>query len=122
MDMALTRWFTHNFADTDGPTHPDLIPLPLYLPPDVVTALLVEVIGGLPRWAVMAVNGHTVRAARRTRLWGFIDDIALRMEETVGGCVVHARSQSRLGKADLGQNRRNLRELFAAVRGAIRTE
>ena len=117
--MKLPRWFTHNVADTDGPTHSDLTPLPLPLPPDEAVVRIVEVIGRLPRWAVVAVEGRTIRASRRTRLCGFVDDVTLRLDETPTGSFVHARSHSRVGKGDLGQNRRNLRQLFAAVRRDI---
>src|SRR5262245_38540882 len=58
---------------------------------------------------------------RTTRLMRFQDDIHVRIEPaTEGGSVLSAVSRSRVGKGDLGQNPRNLRELLAAVRQAIR--
>jgi uncharacterized protein (DUF1499 family) len=117
--MKLLRWFTNNVADTDAPTHPDLAPLALPLAPDDAVRRVVEVIGQLPGWAVVAVDGRTIRATRRTRLWGFLDDVTLRLNAAPGGCVLHARSQSRIGKGDMGQNRRNLRQVFKVVQKAI---
>src|SRR5712691_10352086 len=110
------RWLTKNVADTDGPTHSDLAPLDLPLPPNEVLPRVIGLLGRLPRWAVVSVAGHTIQATHRTRWWGFLDDVTLRLDEIPGGSGLHARSQSRVGKVDLGQNRRNLLELFAAIR------
>lgn len=49
---------------------------------------------------------------RRTTIFRFVDDIHLRIEPVSPlGCEVFGESRSRVGKGDLGQNRRNLREL-----------
>jgi uncharacterized protein (DUF1499 family) len=109
--------FLRNWADTDEPGG-GVAPLDLALPPPEALAHVERVVRGLPRWQVEAVDppAGTVKATRRTRLWGFIDDVTLRLEPAAGGTRVHARSQSRVGASDFGQNRRNLRELFAALR------
>jgi uncharacterized protein (DUF1499 family) len=114
--MTLRRWLTKKIADTDGPTHSDLAPLDLPLPPAEVLPRLIGLIGRLPRWAVVSVAGTTIQATHRTRLWRFLDDVTLRLDETSTGTRLHARSQSRIGKGDFGQNRRNLLELVMAVR------
>jgi uncharacterized protein (DUF1499 family) len=41
--------------------------------------------------------------------------VHLRLEPSANGTLVHGRSQSRIGKGDLGQNRRNLLRLFRAL-------
>lgn len=62
----------------------------------------------------------TLHLVRKTGLMGYRDDIWLVLEATeAGGTRVHADSRSRLGKGDLGQNPRNLRELLAALEAAI---
>jgi uncharacterized protein (DUF1499 family) len=116
--MVLLDWFTRNWADTDEGRHPDLRPPELPLPPDRALARVREAVGALPRWRVEGVDeaARVVRATRRTRLWKFVDDVTVRLEPAAGGTRLHARSQSRVGKGDLGQNRRNLLELFRAVR------
>jgi uncharacterized protein (DUF1499 family) len=74
----------------------------------------------LPRWTFAgqtdAGDVITLRYVRATRLLGFKDDITLRVEPSAGGATVHATSQSRVGKGDLGQNPRNLKEILGAVR------
>lgn len=53
-----------------------------------------------------------------TRLMRYRDDVWVAVEPLEGGRVrVWAESRSRIGRGDLGQNPRNLRELLAAVGG-----
>lgn len=53
---------------------------------------------------------------RRTRWLRFRDDIYVTLTPTAeGGSLLEATSQSRIGKGDLGQNPRNLRELLDAL-------
>jgi uncharacterized protein (DUF1499 family) len=113
--MAIFR----NWADTGEPGA-DPPPLDLPLPPAEALTRVEAAIRSLPRWRVESIDaaGATVRATRRTRLFRFVDDVTVRLEPVGGGTRVHARSQSRVGAGDLGQNARNLRELFAALRPA----
>jgi uncharacterized protein (DUF1499 family) len=118
--MGFLAWLTRNWADTDEPGNAPPGPLELPLPPSEVLARLEAAVRTLPRWRVETVDlaEGLLRATRRTRLWRFIDDITVRLEATPTGTRVHARSQSRVGKGDFGQNRRNLRELFRAVQAS----
>jgi uncharacterized protein (DUF1499 family) len=118
--MGLLAWLTRNWVDTDEPGERTLAPLELPLPPAETLARVESAVGSLPRWRVESVDpgAGVLRATRRTRLWRFTDDITVRLEPTVVGTRLHARSQSRLGKGDFGQNRRNLRELFRALQPA----
>ncbi len=112
-------WF-RNWADTDEGGDPAVAPLDLPLPPAEALAHVERVVRSLPRWFVETVDpaSATLKATHRTRLWGFTDDVTVRLEPAAAGSRVHARSQSRVGASDLGQNRRNLRELLAAQEGA----
>lgn len=78
---------------------------------------------GLPRWRAGSSPGGEVTTVRRTRL-GFKDDVSVRLDEKHTGAHTntHAafRSASRIGEWDLGQNRRNLRELLDAMDGELR--
>jgi uncharacterized protein (DUF1499 family) len=116
--MSLFHWLTRNWADTDEPGDAALTPPELQFPPAEALRHVEDVIRRLSHWQVEAsdAGNGTLHATRRTRLWRFVDDVRLRLEPAPGGVRVHARSQSRLGKGDLGQNRRNLLELFAALR------
>jgi uncharacterized protein (DUF1499 family) len=114
----LWRWFTQNWADTSEPGDGALTPHRLNHSPGEALAYVRAAIERLPRWSVESVDPDllTLRATRRTRLFRFVDDITVRLDPSGnGGTLVHARSQSRVGKGDFGQNRRNLLELFAAL-------
>ncbi len=59
-----------------------------------------------------------MRAVRKTRLFGFEDDVTARVYPDPDGARLELTSASRLGKGALGQNPRNLAELLRAVDGA----
>src|SRR5947199_5913540 len=115
--MGLFAWLTRNWADTDEPGRANPAPLELPLPHAEALARVEGAVRGLPRWQVEVVDreGGVLRATRRSRLWRFVDDVTVRLEPAPGGTRVHARSQSRVGKGDPGQNRRQLLELFRAL-------
>ncbi len=51
-----------------------------------------------------------------SKLFRFKDDVTVWVEEVPEGARIRARSASRVGTGDLGQNPRTLRALFRAVR------
>ena len=69
----------------------------------------------LPRWSLESSDGNELRAVRTTRLFRFRDDVMARVYPDPDGARVELTSASRLGKGDLGQNPRNLKELLRAV-------
>lgn len=117
--MSILQLFTKNWADTDESGEPSLAPLELAIPPSDALTQVEAVVRALPRWRVETINSQagTLTATRTTRLLRFVDDVTIRLEPTATGTRLHARSQSRVGKGDLGQNRRNLRELFGTLQG-----
>ncbi len=75
-------------------------------------------IASLPRWRIVYDSPGTGRifAERRTRGWGWVDEVCVRFRAPQENRVeIDARSASRIGVGDLGQNARNLRELFAGL-------
>lgn len=72
-------------------------------------------IRSLRRWEVEASSGGAVQAVRTTRLFKFKDDVAVKISGSGEESHATFESASRVGNSDLGQNPRNLRELFAAV-------
>jgi uncharacterized protein (DUF1499 family) len=112
------RWyhpFTRNWADTDQGDDPSLAPVDIPLPLAQALVHVEDAIRHLPRWRLESVDAQhcTIHATRRTRIFSFVDDVTIRLEPTEQGTTrLHARSRSRIGFADLGQNRRNLKELL----------
>jgi len=112
--MGLLRWFTKNWANTTEPTHADLAPLRLPGPVADVTARL-KVAGQVSGWRLKGESPDGLHFVRRTRVFRFADDIRLTLRAEGAVVRVDAESRSRLGKGDFGQNRRNIRELWATV-------
>jgi uncharacterized protein (DUF1499 family) len=94
---------------------PWVLPAPVH----VVQPTLERVIGTLPRWRVAGRRDGVIWAERTTRLFRFVDDVYLLCREREGETVVEIRSASRVGRGDLGQNRRNIRELWRGMQGFL---
>lgn len=85
-------------------------------PKAVVLGTLLELIPLQPRWRVAGHNADVVWATRRTRVFRFVDDVYILCTEAPDGTtLVEVRSASRVGRSDLGQNRRNIAELWRAL-------
>jgi uncharacterized protein (DUF1499 family) len=112
----MVRWLTKNWANTHEPTHSDLAPLTLSRPPGAVGEVVRKAVTTLPRWRVESETPGELKLTRRTRLVGFVDDITVTIQAGGSGSILHAASRSRVGIGDLGQNRRNILELWAAIR------
>lgn len=112
-----SRDWTTNFAEfSDAAEDPMLRPLTLGPPPAAVAESLESKLREQPRWSVRtrSTEGDVVRMhlTRTTRLFRFVDDVRVTLRPTEsGGTRVEATSQSRIGKGDLGQNPRNLKQL-----------
>jgi uncharacterized protein (DUF1499 family) len=116
--VGILHWFTRNWVDTAEGIDPMLVPLLLPMRLGEAMEFVAEAIRALPRWRVESIDKATgtIVATRRTRVCRFVDDVTIRLESTTNGVLVHARSQSRVGVGDFGQNRRNLLELFSALK------
>lgn len=113
----MLAWITRNWADTDEGNDSGLAPVDVLLSPPEVLARIEAVIAQLPLWKVEKIDGvGTVHATRTTRLFRFVDDITIRLEPIPTGTLIHARSKSRVGIGDFGQNRRNLLEFLGPLR------
>jgi len=58
---------------------------------------------------IVLEDGSYLWATFSTRIFRFIDDLELRMDEESD--VIHVRSSSRVGYSDLGANRRRVEDL-----------
>ncbi len=99
-----------------------LQPLRLNIPTAETLRRLRSVVGELPRWTWQSEKSGEdgvaqVMLTRSTALWRFTDDITVWIDPLDEGRAtrVRAKSQSRIGRGDLGQNPRNLIELLQAM-------
>jgi len=115
------RDLTTNHAKLD-PRSSDhaLRPLTIGRSPEEVAALIERWAAAQPHWTFESSETTdseiTIHLTRSTKLLRFIDDIQIRLTSQVGGTQIEAESQSRLGKADFGQNPKNLKELVSGLR------
>ncbi|HET9039058.1 MAG TPA: DUF1499 domain-containing protein [Gemmatimonadales bacterium] len=105
-----------NFAATSpAATDPRLRPRVLPLPPAAAADRVAGALAALRGWRLVGRSEGVIQATRTTRVIHFVDDISILLEPAVGGTAVSARSGSRIGRRDFGQNRRNLAELWRAL-------
>jgi uncharacterized protein (DUF1499 family) len=118
----LIRWFTKNWANTQEPTHADLTPLIVPQPLDAAIELVKKAVAALPHWQLeeSPIPGE-LRLTRRTRTMRFVDDVVLTFKPAGPDTMIHAASRSRVGIGDLGQNRRNILELWRAISHELST-
>jgi hypothetical protein len=113
-----------HFADLQAKAYPDLRSLVLDRSAEEAFELAEEAVRRL-RWHVVADEAPTgergarigrIEATEQTLLVGFADDIVIRVEGGVSRARIDARSASRYGRFDFGQNAARLRRFFAEVR------
>ncbi|MDP1932226.1 MAG: DUF1499 domain-containing protein [Gammaproteobacteria bacterium] len=72
-----------------------------------------EAVRQMPGAQIIREDGNYLYAEFTTRLMGFVDDVEFLADPAAG--VVHVRSASRLGKSDLGVNRKRIEAIRLAV-------
>jgi uncharacterized protein (DUF1499 family) len=112
------------FADLQAKAYPDLRPLVLERSVEEAFELVEDAIRRL-RWRVVAEEPLTgggaakvgrFEATEQTLLVGFTDDIVIRVQGGPSQARIDARSASRYGRFDFGQNAARLRRFLAEVR------
>jgi len=122
---AATAWPRLSDVETGrSPEYPDLQDRTYDASVDTVSKTVQEALAGLPRWTVVGSGkgpeGAFVSAVHETLVFRFKDDVTVRIRRSGGRTTLSARSRSRVGSWDFGQNARNLRELLAAVDARLR--
>lgn len=96
--------------------YPDLVPLKLGLPPEQAFAQALSV-AQEKGWTIVAsvpAEGR-LEATTRSLLYGFTDEVIVRVKAADGGALVDVRSRSRLGRIDRGVNAKRIRAFLAAM-------
>lgn len=81
--------------------------------------------GSLLGWEIIATDLADLRyeAVAKTPLFGFVDDIAVRITPLAdGGSAVDLRSMSRVGITDLGTNAKRIRSFLAELQAVLEQE
>jgi uncharacterized protein (DUF1499 family) len=84
-------------------------PLPLYGSAAEGLAAVRQVILAMPRSRIAAEGTGFLRAEFRSLIFRFVDDVDFVVDEPAG--VIHIRSAARVGRSDMGVNRRRVGEI-----------
>ena len=101
--------------------YPDIRPLPVSRPMADTYSAVRDAVKNLD-WHVVAEqppgDGRSgmIEAVDRSRIFGFTDDIVIRVSGAGRDAKVDVRSSSRHGQHDLGRNAERVRELFSEVK------
>lgn len=117
-------WFTA--TPSDYPTqnaepqraaYPHVRPLELPLSFDDAFEMVLALVNARG-WEVLSADPEEsqIEAIARSRLFGFEDEVAIRVTETDAGSVIDMRSRSRLGQIDRGANARRIAAILADLR------
>ncbi len=108
-------------AELQRAAYPDVVPLDLQLPPAEVFERALALVRSRG-WTVVASvpDEGRIEATVESRLYGFVDELAIRVRAKESGSIVDVRSRSRLGRIDRGVNARRIRTFLAELRPAGR--
>ena len=97
--------------------YPDIAPVVLPLAPAQAFARAGKV-AREAGWEIVTASPAEgrIEATDTSLLFGFKDDIVIRVLPDAGGSRIDARSASRLGRSDFGVNARRIRKLMGALR------
>ncbi|MFI5184403.1 MAG: DUF1499 domain-containing protein [Vicinamibacteria bacterium] len=117
---AATAWPRINSVETGKtPEYPDLQVHDYGTSVDSVVKGVKTVAARLPGWEVVGVAkgpaGAEIQAVHTLALLRLKDDVTIRVRREGSRTKVSARSKSRIGPWDFGQNARNLREILDAL-------
>lgn len=95
-----------------------------YLPPvgvaselESAMALAIEVLTDMPRTKLVKRDGSYAQLEARSLIFRFVDDIELYLDRENG--LLHVRSAARLGRSDLGVNRKRMTEFVAELQSRL---
>jgi uncharacterized protein (DUF1499 family) len=103
-------------AELQRAAYPDLNTLSLSIPPERAFTLAQEIARD-NGWEIVAEepDDGRIEAVATTLVYGFKDEIAIRIVPAEGGAVIDLRSRSRLGRSDLGTNAARISRFLAAL-------
>ncbi len=122
--QANSAHYDASFRPLQTAAYPDIKPLFVPRPVIDVYSAVRETVKGL-NWKVIDEHapegGRTgyIEAVDRTWIFGFTDDVAIRITGSPRGAKIDIRSSSRFGQHDLGRNARRIREFMSEVKSRL---
>ncbi len=104
------------FAPQQRAAYPDLEPIRVSSAPEKALELARETAESLG-WEIVRFDSAAGRLEARavSRIFRFVDDIAVRVRPLEAGAVIDVRSRSRDGRGDLGVNAKRIRAFSSAI-------
>lgn len=81
--------------------------------PGVSIDQIVQVVNSMERTTIVEQTDTYLYAEFKSKLMGYVDDVEFYLDRDAN--MVHVRSASRLGKSDLGVNRKRVEEIRAKL-------
>jgi uncharacterized protein (DUF1499 family) len=106
-------------AELQRRAYPDIVPVTLALPPAAAFSRALDTAQRMG-WTIVAADDAAgrIEASDKSRWFGFIDDIVIRVTASGSGSRIDLRSSSRLGRSDFGVNAARIGNYLAALRTA----
>jgi len=100
--------------------YPDIAPLTTKASKDQVYDASRDVLSAMGLQIIDADRAEgRVEAVATSMLYGFKDDVVVRIRESADGTRIDVRSKSRLGRSDLGMNAKRIRTFLAKLDAAL---
>ena len=106
-------------AEKQKQAYPELVPMTSRLSPAELF-VKAEAAARAAGWDIAAadVQAGRIEATATSLIYGFKDDIAIRITTTAAGSQLDMRSMSRVGQSDVGVNAKRIREFIAGLKSA----
>ncbi len=105
------------FAEVQREHYPEVQPLLVPEPPAQAFDRVLATARAMPRWQVTREERASgqIEVIAESRIFHFVDDVAIRIRPEGSGSQVDVRSRSRVGRGDLGANARRILAFQAAL-------
>ncbi|MPQ96035.1 DUF1499 domain-containing protein [Thioclava sp. JE_KL1] len=107
-------------AEPQRSAYPDVRPLDLPIPVEDAFAKALTLVEARS-WEVLSADPaeNQIEAIARSRVFGFEDEVAVRVTDIETGSRIDMRSRSRLGQIDRGANARRIEALLAELQAQV---
>ncbi len=106
-------------AKTQKQAYPDIAPVVSTLSKADAFNRSLQTVDSLG-WTLLAEDADSgrIEAYEKSKLFGFVDDVVIRVRATEDGSRIDVRSVSRIGQGDLGANANRIRRFITALQKA----
>ncbi len=106
-------------AEKQKQAYPDIGPITSNLSPSELF-VKAEAAARAAGWEIAAADAQAgrIEATVTSLIYGFKDDMVIRITPAAGGSQLDMRSMSRMGKSDVGMNAKRIREFVASMKAA----